>query len=179
MEKFLKVFGCAGLLAGVIFITKKFQSDMCRTPTTTNWVPDIKDAAEHLAEKDESAEASSDPFAGDEKKEKLQEIRDALGALLDSREDNCVPENINYVEDLENDEQVFTIGDKKGELVPFSDEYKVIITSAHEKSLKDENFTLRLFGSTYGLGTKGQESEDGSKVFTKDAIAKLKNKLEK
>jgi hypothetical protein len=179
MGKFLKVIGYAGLLAGVIFITKKFQSDVCQTPTATNWVPDIKNVAEHLAEKEESADAYSEPFADDEKKKKLQEVRDAFVALLNFREDSYVPENINYVEDLENDEQVFTIGDKDGELVPFSDEYKVVITSAYEKSLKDETFKIRFFGSTYGLGTRGRENEDGSKVFAKDDIAKLMNKLNK
>lgn len=180
MEKILKVVGYAGLLAGVIVVAKKIHPNLCREVAEA--IHNAENKVEDLAEKVEhevhgSYKAHAEAFADVETVKALQEARDAFVALLSAKESNDVPENINYVEDPEKDEKVFTLGAKEGELVPFSDEYKVIITSAYEESLKDESFKLRFFGSTYGIGTKGQESEDGSKIFAKDDIAKLKKKL--
>lgn len=180
MEKILKVVGYAGLLAGVIVIAKKIHPNLCREAADT--FHDVENNVEHLAEKVEHEvhdryKAHAEAFTDAETVKALQDARDAFVALLSAKESNDVPENINYVEEPEKDERVFTLGTKEGELAPFSDEYKVIVNSAYEESLKDENFKLRFFGSTYGIGTKGQESEDGSKVFAKDDIAKLKKKL--
>lgn len=180
MGKILKVIGYAGLLTGVIVVAKKIHPSLCREAADA--VHDVENKTEHLVEKVEHAvkyryKAHAGPFTDVEKMKKLEEARDSFVALLSAKESNDVPENINYVEEPEKDERVFTLGAKEGELTPFSDEYNTIINSAYEKSLKDENFKLRFFGSTYGIGTKGQESEDGSKVFAKDDIAKLKKKL--
>lgn len=188
MKTCLKVIGCAGLLTGTILIAKKFDPSLWGILTEKPLTQDVKKKVEHLAGNVEQViryryPAHDGPFTDREKLRTLQEVRqethDAFVALLAAKESDDVPENINYVEDLEHDERVFTLGTKEGELVPFSDEYKVVINSAYEKSLKDDNFTLRFFGSTYGIGTKGQEGEDGSRVFAKDEIAKLKNKLAK
>lgn len=175
MKKTLKVIGGLGVLTGVILVAKKVTISLCPTLPEINFGSGVKEKVDHISEKVENAVSLTDL----DRMEVLREARDAFAALLVAKEANDVPENINYVEDPENDAQVFTLGKEDGELVPFSAEYKAIINSAYEKSLKDENFELRFFGSTYGIGTKGQESKDGSKIFAKDDIAKLKNKLNK
>lgn len=188
MERYLKIIGCAGLLAGVICVAKRIDPSLYGLLPEKPLIAGVKSKVENLTENVEHViryryPSHVGPFTDPEKMRTLQEVRqdahNAFVALLSAKKDDDVPENINYVENLEDDERVFTLGSKEGELAPFSDEYKVIINSAYEKSLKDENFSLKFFGSTYGIGTKGQESEDGSRVFTKDDIAKLKNKLGK
>lgn len=184
MKKCLKIIGCAGLLTGAIFVAKKLDPSLYGLLPEKPLSQYAKERVEHLADKVEHAvhyryAAHAGQFTDPEKMRTLQEARNAFAAVLAAKEDNDVPENINYVEDLEQNERVFTLGTKEGELTPFSDEYKVIIESAYEKSLKDENFTLKFFGSTYGIGTKGREGKDGSKIFARDEIAKLKNKLDK
>lgn len=189
MNTSIKIIGCAGLLAGVIIVAKKLDPGLYGLlPEKPLTADGVKAKVAHLAEKTEHVvhfkyPAHDGPFTDRAKMRTLQEVRqeahDAFVAALAAKEDDEVPANINYVENLEEDERVFTLGTKEGELKPFSDEYKVIIDSAYEKSLKDENFTLKFFGSTYGIGTKGKESEDGSRVFAKEDIAKLRNKLAK
>lgn len=187
MKKILKVVGCAGFLTGVILVAKKLDPSLyglLPEKPLPSAIKGVRVKVEQLAENVEHVvryryPAHDGPFTDYEKMQKLEEARDAFTALLAAKKDDDVPENINYVENVEDDQRVFTLGTKEGELAPFSDEYKVVVNSAYEKSLKDENFTLKFLGSTYGIGTKGQESNDGSRIFAKDDIAKLKNKLAK
>lgn len=175
MNKSLKIIGSVGVLTGMILIAKKVNNGWCPILPDATLATEAKEKAENVTEKVEHIVSSAET----ERMETLRDARDAFASLLAVKESNDVPENINYVEDSENDVQIFTLGAAEGELVPFSDEYKAIINSAYEKSLKDEDFELRFFGSTYGIGTKGREHKDGSRLFAKDDIAKLKNKLDK
>ena len=185
MNKVVKVIGCAGLLAGIIVVAKKLDHSLYGLlPEKPLTADGVKAKVVHLAEKAEHVvrfqyPAHDGPFTDHAKMRALKEARDAFVAAVAAKEDDDVPANINYVENIEEDERIFTLGTKEGELKPFSDEYKVVIESAYEKSLEDENFTLKFYGSTYGIGTKGKETDDGGKVFAKDDIAKLKNKLSK
>jgi hypothetical protein len=187
MKKILKVVGCAGLLTSVILVVKKLDPSLYGILPEKPLATGVRVKVEQIAENVEHVIRYRYPthdgnFTDSEKIKKLEEARAAFVAVLAAKKDNDVPENIHYVEAWEHVEPhsvFFDLGTKEGELAPFSDEYKVVINSAYEKSLKDENFTLKFFGSTYGIGTKGKESKDGSKVFAKDDIAKLKNKLAK
>jgi hypothetical protein len=184
MKKGLKIIGCAGLLTGVILVAKKLDPSIYGLLPEKPLVAGVKAKMENLADHVEHVvrfryPAHDGPFTDTERMRLLQEMRDAFAAAQAAKKDDDVPNNINYVENPEDAERVFTLGTNEGELTPFSDEYKVVIESAYEKSLEDDKFTLRFFGSTYGIGTRGHEQEDGSKVFAKDDIAKLKNKLAK
>lgn len=184
MKKGLKIIGCAGLLTGLIVVAKKLDPSLYGLLPEKPLAVGVKEKVEHLAANVEHViryryPVHDGPFTDPEKMRALQDARNAFAAAVAAKKDDDVPRNINYVENPEDDERVFTLGTNEGELAPFSDEYKVIIESAYEKSLEDDKFTLRFFGSTYGIGTRGHEREDGSKVFAKDDIAKLKNKLSK
>lgn len=182
MNKGLKIIGCAGLLTGAILVTRKLDPSLYGLLPEKPSAVGIKTKVEHVAANVENIvrfryPSHEGPFTDTERMRLLQEMRAAFAATQAAKKDDDVPTNINYVENLEDDERVFTLGTKEGELAPFSDDYHVIIESAYEKSLVDDKFTLRFFGSTYGLGTRGHEQEDGSKVFAKDDIAKLQKKL--
>lgn len=183
MKKGLKIIGCAGLLTGVILVARKLDTSLYGLLPEKPLVG-VKAKVENLAENVEHVvrfryPSHDGPFTDPAKMQALQDARNAFAAVVAAKKDDDVPSNINYVENPEDDERVFTLGTNEGELTPFSDEYKVIIESAYEKSLTDDKFSLRFFGSTYGIGTRGHEQEDSSKVFAKDDIAKLKNKLSK
>lgn len=182
MKKGLTIIGCAGLLTGAILVAKKLDPSLYGLLSEKPLVSGVRAKVENLAENVEHIvrfryPAHEGPFTDTERMQLLQEMRDTFAAAQAAKKADDVPATINYVENIEDNERVFTLGTKEGELAPFSDDYHVIIESAYEKSLVDDEFTLRFFGSTYGLGTRGHEQKDGSKVFAKDDIAKLQKKL--